>query len=171
MGLPKGLDFAGGAVITLILKDFQKLTGRFIGVYDDNRKLFKDSNYKSDEDKPKYDPECDHEDRDKPEHDKCKPEHDKCKPESHGYKPPYVDVDVAVEDDREFLVLHLTEAAGAVTLTTATPITTNGIITGVDLGITYTGFPVDAFIAVNVDQILYAATGGTTTTWTYSLTL
>ncbi|CUH97267.1 hypothetical protein P22_3394 [Propionispora sp. 2/2-37] len=170
MGLPKGLDFAGGAIVTLVLEDFQQLTGRFIGVFDDNRKQYKDPGcYKSDD--SKYDPDHKYDDYDKHKHeheheDKCKPEpHDKC------CKPPHVDVDVDVEDEREFLLLQLSEAAGAVTLTSATPIIVGGVVTGVTLGVTSTSFPAGSFVAVNVDQIIYAATGGVTTTFTIPITL
>lgn len=133
---PKGLDFAGGAVVTLVLCDWQQLTGRFIGVF---------------EDREKYDG-----------------------PEFKDYRQP-IDIEVEVEDDREFVILQLTEPAGVVTLTSATLLTSGLLIppiaTGLTLGITSTTFPAGTFVAVNVDQIIYAASGGTTTATTGTVLL
>jgi hypothetical protein len=155
---PKGLDFAGGAIVTLVLCDWQQLTGRFIGVFEDRDKYDGPElqYYKPDYDK---DDKCKHDDKDKKD-DKCKK----------------IDIEVEVEDDREFVVLQLTEPAGVVTFTSATLLTSGllvipPIVTGVTLGVTSTTFPVGTFVAVNVDQILYAASGGTTTTTTGTVLL
>ncbi|SHJ71602.1 hypothetical protein [Propionispora hippei] len=150
MGLPKGLDFAGGAIVTLVLDDFQQLTGRFIGVLDDDRKQFKGGH-----------------------HDPCKPEPDPCckKPEPPDpcCKPGHLEVEV--EDSREFLVLQLSEASGVTSLTSATPTIVGGVVTAVALGFTSTSFAAGSFVAINVDRIIYAATGGVTSTFTIPIIL
>jgi hypothetical protein len=156
---PKGLDFAGGAIVTLVLEDFQQLTGRFIGSFEDRQQYCGPTPefYKPDYNKGKYDDKC-----------KCGDEHkhdDKC------CKPPKVDIEVEVEDDREFVVLQLTEPAGVVTLSSAAPLISGLVTVGVTLGITSTTFAEGTFVAVNVDQIVYAATGGVTTTFAFPLDL
>lgn len=162
MGLPKGLDFAGGAIVTLVLCDWQQLTGRFIGVFDEDHRPYDGPNaefYKPDGNKCKLD--------DKNHDDKCK--HDDKKHDDKCCKPPKLDIEVEVEDDREFVVLQLTEPAGVVTLSALTPVPTGAVVTGIsglNIGVTSTTFPEGSFVAVNVDQILYAATGGITTSFT-----
>ena len=150
MGLPKGLDFAGGAIVTLVLDDFQQLTGRFIGVLDDDRKQFKGGYHDSGKPEPP---------------DPCK----KPEPPDPCCKPGHLEVEV--EDSREFLVLQLSEASGVTSLTSAIPTLVDGVVTAVALGFTSTTFAAGSFVAINVDRIIYAATGGVTSTFTIPITL
>lgn len=91
-GFPKGLDFGGCLNVTLVLKDFQVLTGRFKGLLDEDGKRG-----------------CaDHDHHDKHKHD------EKC------CKPPKVDVDVDVDEKPQFILLELTRPAAAVNLSTFT---------------------------------------------------
>ncbi|CUH97268.1 hypothetical protein P22_3395 [Propionispora sp. 2/2-37] len=128
--LPKGLDFAGGTIVTLVLEDWQQLTGTFIGVFD------KDKPYSG--------------------------------PKSEYYKP-RLTIDVDVEDPLEFLVLQLTEPAGIVSLTSAAPLVSGLITTGVDLGITSTTFAAGTFVSINLDHVLFVSTGGITTSFSFSV--
>lgn len=150
MGLPKGLDFAGGAIVTLVLDDFQQLTGRFIGVLDDDRKQFKGGHYDSGKPEP-------------PEPCKKPEPPEPCCKSSH--------LEVEVEDSREFLVLQLSEASGATSLTSAIPTLVGGVVTTVALSFTSTSFAAGSFVAINVDRIIYAATGGVTSTFTIPIIL
>jgi hypothetical protein len=127
-GFPKGLDFAGCLNVTLVLRDFQVLTGRFRG-------LIGERDYDDD----------DYGDKHKKKDDKC------C-------KPPKVDIEVEVEEESKFVLLELTRPAAAANLSSFTCVTTDGTVTGVDLVVSGTTFPVGACVAVNVENIIYAGT-------------
>lgn len=122
--LPKGFDFTEGTVITLVLEDWQQLTGTFIGIYDDDTKPYPGS-----------------------------------KPKSHTR----LTIDVEMEESLEYIVLQLAEPAGIVSFTSATPLVSGLVVTGVDLGITSTTFAAGTLVSVRLDKIIFALRGGTGT--------
>jgi hypothetical protein len=137
-GFPKGFDFAGCVNVTIVLKDFQVLTGRIKGFSDNERFGFGyDNDYK----------DC-------PKHDKCKHD-DKCG------KPPKVDVDVKVdvEEECKFILLELTRPVAAANLSSVACTIIGEIILGLGLVISGTTFPEGTCVAVNVENILYIGTG------------
>lgn len=93
-GFPQGLDFAGGGIVTVVLRDWHTLTGRFLGCFEDR----------------KYYDDCDDYDE-----DEKKPSHD----DKH-CKPAKVDLKVDVEEDPVFCLLQLTVPAGVVSLDSVT---------------------------------------------------
>lgn len=140
-GFPKGLDFAGCLNVTVVLCDFQVLTGRFrglLGERDCDDEDY-DGNYWKKDDKKKDDKKKD---------DKC------C-------KPPKVDIEVEVEEECKFVLLELTRPAAAANLSSVTCITTDTVVTAVDLIVSGTTFPIGACVAINVENILYVGTNPT----------
>lgn len=134
-GFPKGFDFSGCVEITLVLRDFQVLTGRIKG-FEHDRKAFFDCDHKSD-DKGKYDG------KDKDKHD------DKC------CKPPKVDVNVEIEEECKFILLELTRPAAAVNLSSIEC----DLLPGVGITVSGTTFPEGACVVVNLDNVIYAGPG------------
>lgn len=128
--LPKGLEFLGCLNVTLVLRDFQVLTGKIKGIIGEDEKPDKI-------DKP--------DDKHKQDHlmdDKC------CKPQ-----PPKIDVKVEVEEENKFILLELTRPAAAVNLSSFLC-----QLPGIDLVVSGTTFLPGECIAVNVENILYAGT-------------
>ncbi|MDT8900455.1 hypothetical protein [Anaeroselena agilis] len=142
-GFPHGLDFTGCLEVTVVLRDFQTLTGRIRGVlgerftWDDYIKDMSGDPFKKGhkDDKDHKEPKC------------C--------------EPPKVDVDVEIEEDTKFLLLELTRTAAAASLSSVTCIITGGAVTGVTLAALGTTFPVGACLAINVENILYAGPSAT----------
>lgn len=132
MGFPKDFDFAGCLNVTLVLKDFQVLTGRFRGLIGSRDEC----------DCSEHDHEC----------EKIKKE-DKC------CKPPKLDIDVKIEEDCEFILLELTRPAAAINLSSFTCNIFDDYIREVDFVISGTTFPAGTCVAINVCNILYAGPG------------
>jgi hypothetical protein len=134
MGFPKDFDFGGCLHVTLVLRDYQVLTGRFRGLIGD-----------------------------RPGHDCCDKEHkyedEKCKKDDKYCKPPKLDIDVKVEEDCEFILLELTRPAAAINLSSFTCNIFDDIITEIDFVVSGTTFPVGTCVAINVCNILYAGPG------------
>jgi len=129
--LPKGLEFLGCLNVTLVLRDFQVLTGKIKGIIGEDDKPDKF-------DKP--------EDQHKPDHfidDKCGKPH-----------PPKIDVKVEVEEENKFILLELTRPAAAVNLSSFLC----QLPTAIDLVLSGTTFLAGECVAVNVENILYAGT-------------
>lgn len=145
MSIPKGFEFCNNCgEVTVVLKDFQVLTGRLKGVFEDRKKH-------SDDDEPNFHkPSKDCDKHKEKEEEKC------C-------KPPHIDVIVDVEDESEFIVLELTRSAATLSLSAVTclslPVVPPVIptVTGVSLGIAGTTFPIGSCVAINVSNILYVA--------------
>jgi hypothetical protein len=144
-GFPKGFDFAGCVNVTLVLRDFQVLTGRIKGLYDQERKESYDFNHDydkhKDDDKGKYD--------DKSKHD------DKC------CKPPKVDINVEIEEESKYILLELTRPSAAVNLSSVTCNIIGEVIAGLGLVVSGTTFPEGTCVAVNLDNVIYAGPGAT----------
>jgi hypothetical protein len=129
MGFPKDFDFAGCVNVTLVLRDFQVLTGRFRGLIGDRQ-------------------ECDGFNKDH-EDEKCKKD-DKC------CKSPKLEIDVKVEEDCEFILLELTRSVATVNLSSFTCNLVDDTIREIDFVVSGTTFPVGTCVAINVCNILYA---------------
>lgn len=126
----KGWTLPAGLNVTLVLRDFQVLTGKLRGVIDDHGR--------------EWDCCDDHDD------DKFKKD-DKC-------KSPKIDINVEVEEECKFILLELTRPAAAVNLSTFTCIVVDTTILGIDLTVSGTTFPVGACVAVNCENIIFAGT-------------
>ncbi|MBP2659717.1 MAG: hypothetical protein H6Q69_2749 [Firmicutes bacterium] len=137
MGFPKDFDFASCLHVTLVLKDFQVLTGRFKGLIGDRAEH------------DCCDKDHEHEHEHKHEDEKCKKD-DKC------CKSPKLDIDVKVEDDCEFILLELTRTAAAINLSSFTCNIHDDYIKDIDFVVSGTTFPVGTCVAINVCNILYA---------------
>jgi hypothetical protein len=135
MGFPKDFDFASCLNVTLVLKDFQVLTGRFRGLIGDRDER----------------DECGCSDKDY-EGEKFKKD-DKC------CKPPKLDIDVKIEDDCEFILLELTRPAAAINLSSFTCSMFDDHIREIDFVVSGTTFPAGTCVAINVCNILYAGAG------------
>ena len=137
-GFPKGLDFLGCLNVTLVLRDFQVLTGRFRGFIGDRG----------------YDdcPCADYDD-DKPKKDD---EKDKEKDKDKGCKQPKLDIKVDVDEETKFILLELTRPTAAVNLSSFTCTVVGDVVTDIALVVSGTTFPVGTCVAVNVENILYA---------------
>ena len=149
-GLPKGLEFLGCLDVTLVLRDFQVLTGRIKGILGDR-------NY----------PDCCCANYGDDQHKKDEHEKDDCKKDDHnGDKccKPKIDVKVEVEEDSKFILLELSRPAAAVSLSSVlcnllgVPAVQNAqVLPGViNLVVTGTTFPFGTCVAINVDNIIYA---------------
>lgn len=132
MGFPKGFDFASCLNITLVLKDFQVLTGRFRGLIGERD-------------------ECGGPDKEQ--------ECEKVKKDDNCCKPPKLDIDVKIEDDCEFILLELTRPAAAINLSSFTCSIFDDYIREIDFTISGTTFPAGTCVAINVCNILYAGPG------------
>lgn len=130
---PKGFDFAGCVDVTLVLRDYQVLTGRIKGVYDNERKEYVDFNHY--DDKGKKDNKC-------------------CNPSK-------VDIKVDIDEDSPFVLLELTRPAAAVNLSSVSCNIVGEIIAGLGLVISGTTFPEGACVAVNLDNVIYVGPGAT----------
>ncbi|MBP2638677.1 MAG: hypothetical protein H6Q72_4584 [Firmicutes bacterium] len=146
-GLPKGLDFLGCIDVTLVLRDFQVLTGRIKGILGDDRSY--DASYCD-----KYDD--DHKKDDYKKDDDKKDDHKK---DDKGCKPK-VDVKVEVEEDDTFILIELTRSAAAINLSSVLCnfLTLRQIIPPgtIELVASAATFPIGACVAVNVENIIYA---------------
>lgn len=157
-GFPQGFDLAGCINVTIVLKDFQVLTGRFKGFHEQRANYFP-TNYGS---LPEHDSKCDCKDKcehDKYEHDKC--EHDKDKHEDKCCKPPKVNIDVEIEEECKFVLLELTRPAAAANLSSFTCNVIDGTVVGISLVVSGTTFPIGSCIAINCENILYYGTSPT----------
>ena len=136
-GLPKGLEFLGCLNVTLVLRDFQVLTGRIKGFVGDRDMT--DGLYADYDDNHHKKCDCQKDDH----HD------DKC------CKPPKLDVKVEVDEDNRFILLELTRPAAAANLSS---VICELVLGTVALTVSGTTFPAGTCVAVNVENILYAGT-------------
>lgn len=133
MGIPKCFQALGCFEVTFILRDFKTVTGKIVGLLDEDRKKFCDDDKKDDHKKD----ECDKCDDHKKEVDKfC------CKPK--------VDVKVDIDDKCDFILVELTRDAETVLLQ---EVEING---GLEIEWVNVEFPEGSCIALNVCDIIYA---------------
>lgn len=138
-GFPKGLDLLGCLEVTLVLRDFQVLTGRFKGFIDtrDNANC-----------------SCTNYEDNKHKDEKHKKEEDNC-PKDKYCKPPKVDIKVEVDEDSKFILFELTRPSAAVNLSSV--LCDLLALSSVSLIVSGTTFPPGTCVVVNVDNIIYAA--------------
>lgn len=145
MGFPKGFDFSGCLNVTLVLRDFQVLTGKVKG-FSDERGGFYDFGKGYEDHK---DDKCDDKDKHEDKHE------DKC------CKPPKVDINVDIEEECKFIILELTRPSAAVNLSSVACSFIGEVLTNLGLVVSGTTFPEGTCVAVNLENVIYAGPGAT----------